>query len=409
MKFRMTAMAGGAVALCGLLAGTAHGQALPNCNDATMFPNPIYLSGSSAFEPTAGLMALKLGALAGAAKVTLIYSATSSCDGPTNIRGNVTLTGSADYFTPNATDATKADKHSCSLDAAVTKADVGVCDVFYENCPGNAGMTVPAGMVDTQGPVQAMIFIVPESNVTNTNLTAAEAQDIWGCGMSGGVQPFTNDAADTMQRNAGSGTQGVVAKAINVPPGSFKGVMNATGSVLVTTLLAAPDPGAAIGFLAADSYDSQRTKLNSLAYQGIGQTKAYYADSTVDAFDKHNVRDGHYLVWGPEHFFAAADATGKITNTNAANFIGWVNGTVTTAAFNYIDIEAAANVIPQCAMKVKRDTDGGLLQRYTPAAPCGCYWESKATKTAAPVGCTACTTDADCTASGKKCSNTFCE
>ena len=29
--------------------------------------------------------------------------------------------------------------------------------------------------------------------------------------------------------------------------------------------------------------------------------------------------------------------------------------------------------------------------------------------TATPPGCTACTADADCTASGKKCSNNFCE
>ena len=60
-------------------------------------------------------------------------------------------------------------------------------------------------------------------------------------------------------------------------------------------------------------------------------------------------------------------------------------------------------------MKVKRDQDGGFVHPYTPAAPCGCYWESKATKTATPVGCTACTGDPDCAAMGKKCSNNFCE
>jgi hypothetical protein len=408
MNFRLTltTLAGSAAALGCLLVGPAYGQALPNCNDTTMFPNPIYLSGSSAFEPTAGLMAIKLGALTGADKVTLIYSATSSCDGPAHIRDKSTITGSADYWTPNATDPTKADKHSCSLDAAPPIPDVGVADIFYENCPGNDA-TIPAGMSDTQGPVQAMIFIVPETNTTNTNLTAAEAQDIWGCGMSGGVAPFTSDVTDTQQRNAGSGTQGVVAKAINVPPGSFKGKMNASGGDLVTSLTSAPNPGAAIGFLAADSYDTKRTTLNALAFQAFGQTKAYYADSTVDTFDKRNVRDGHYLVWGPEHFFATSDATG-ITNANAKKLIGWINGTMTTAAFNYIDVEASAGVIPQCAMKVTRAQDGGFIKPYTPANACGCYWESKATKMT-PAGCTPCTTNADCTAMGKTCSNTFCE
>src|SRR5689334_3268650 len=105
MNRRTTKMtlAGGAAVFGCLVAGAAHGQAIPNCNDATMFPNPIYVAGSSAFEPAAGNMAIKLSALTGADQVTIIYKATSSCDGPAAIRDNVTLTGSADYFVPNAT------------------------------------------------------------------------------------------------------------------------------------------------------------------------------------------------------------------------------------------------------------------------------------------------------------------
>jgi ABC-type phosphate transport system substrate-binding protein len=419
MNFRKTLIAGSAAAAVSLLAGAASADTLPACSDTTMVgPNPIYLSGSSAFEPTAALMAVKLGALTGADQVTLVYSATSSCDGPTNIRDNKALTGNADYWTLDPTDATKPPvKHSCTLDTG-TKADVGVSDIFYENCPGNDPV-IPAGLVDTKGPVQAMIFIVPESNVSQTNLTAAEGQDIWGCGMAGMVTPFTDgttpnadptmDNQSTQQRSAGSGTQGIVAKAINVPPGSFKGKNNAAGGDLVTSLMKAPHQDQAIGFLAADAYDTRRSILNALAFQAFNQTRAYYADSTPDAFDKRNVRNGHYTVWGPEHFFAAADNTGKITNMKAANFIGWVNGTTTTAAFKYIDIEATANVIPQCAMKVTRDTDGGFLKPYTPAAPCGCYWESIATKTAMPAGCTPCTSNAQCTTAGQTCSNNFCE
>jgi hypothetical protein len=400
-------IAGSAAAFGALLAGPAFGQAtLPNCSDTTMFPNPIYLSGSSAFEPTAGWMAVALGALTGTDKVTLIYSATSSCDGPTHIRDGSKIMGSADFWTANATAGMPPVKASCALDANGIVPDVGVSDIFYENCPGNDA-TIPAGISDTQGPVQAMIFIVPEQNTMNTNLTAAEAQDIWGCGMAGGVQPFTNETADIQQRNAGSGTQGIVAKAINVPPGSFHGKMNSAGGDLVMSIGAAPDPIGAIGFLAADSYDGKRSSLNALAFEAFGQTKAYYADSSVDTFDKRNVRDGHYVVWGPEHFFATTDAMGKINNTKAANFIGWVNGTVTTAAFNYLDIEATANVIPQCAMKVSRAQDGGFMKPYTPAKPCGCYWESKATKMT-PADCMPCTMNSDCTG-GKTCSNNFCE
>jgi hypothetical protein len=423
MNLRKTLIASGAAAFAGLLAGAAHAQTLPACSDATMVgPNPIYLSGSSAFEPTAGQMAVKLNAttVADADKVTLVYSATSSCDGPTNITMSKALSGNADYWTPNADPTMPPVKHSCTLDANIVP-DVGVSDIFYENCPGNT-LPIPSNMTDVQGPVQAMIFIVPKSNTAQTNLTAAEAQDIWGCGMSGGVTPFTDgatpptdptaqmaDMQSTQQRNSGSGTQGIVAKAIQVPPTAFKGKINGTGGNLVTSLLAAPHQDQAIGFLAADSYDSQRTKLNSLAFQAFGQSKAFYADSASDTFDKRNVRDGHYVVWGPEHFFVAVDGNKVISNPKAAKFTGWVSGATTTTAFNFVDLAGTANVIPQCAMKVKRNQDGGNVQFNTPTAPCGCRWESVATKTATPPGCTACTMDSDCAAAGKKCSFNFCE
>ncbi|HVZ75329.1 MAG TPA: hypothetical protein VHJ20_23285 [Polyangia bacterium] len=391
-----------------LLSGAAHADAVtPNCDDATMFPNPIYLTGSSAYEQTAANMAVELATLTGNDKVTLIYKTSTSCDGANAIRDNVTLTGTADTFTPNATNAKLGviNKGACSLDHSVTKADVGVSDVWYDNCTGG-GLT--ATMTDVKGPVQAMIFIVPHANMTNTDLTYYEAQDIWGCGMKGMVSPFTSEVA-IQQRNKDSGTQITVAKNIGVPAASFKGVMNSAGGDLVNSLNAA-DPNTAIGFLAADSFDSKRGQLNALAFQGLNQTKAYYADSASGTFDKKNVRDGHYLVWGPEHFLATIDATSKaITNTKAANFIGWATGTLTTAAFNYVEVDAISNIIPQCAMKVQRDTDGGLLRPYTPATgtACGCKYESIVTKTAVPAGCTMCTSNADC--GTKTCSNGFCE
>jgi hypothetical protein len=404
MNCRTTLIASSTAALACLLAGSAQAQTTPPCSDTTMFPNPIYISGSSAFEPTAQAMGAKLAGLAAADRVTLIYKATSSCDGPNAIRDNTTLTGTADYFVVDPADATKTLKKTCSLDAAITKSDVGVSDIFYENCAGG-GLT--ATMTDIKGPVQAMIFIVPETNTTSTNLTAEEGQVIWGCGMAGNLTPFTSDG-DIQQRNSGSGTQGVVAKAINVPAGSFKGKMNAAGGDMVTSITTATNLDKAIGFLAADSYDTKRAMLNALAFRAIGQTKAFYADSAADTFDKKNVRDGHYVVWGPEHFFATVDATTKaIVKPQAANFIGWVNGTKTTTAFNYVQVEAAAGIVPQCAMKVTRSSDGGFLQAYTPAASCGCYFESVATKTATPPGCTACTADTTCGA--KHCLNGFCE
>src|SRR5258708_24344605 len=67
-------------------------------------------------------------------------------------------------------------------------------------------------------------------------------------------------------------------------------------------------------------------------------------------------------------------------------------------------------LIPPCAMRVTRATDGGNLAPYTAAAPCGCYYASKTPgATGAPAGCVACAQTADCGDAGATCSHGFCE
>lgn len=378
----------------------AHAQANPNCNDATMFPNPIYLAGSSAFEPTAGKIAVKLAAQA--TRYTLIYKGTASCDGPAAIRDNVTLTGNGDYFVVDPADPTKVLTKQCSLDAAVTKATVGVADVSYTACTSD---TLPAAMSEFSGPVQSMVFIVPEANTTVTAISAEQAAATFGCGMTGAVAPFIDETA-IQQRNAQSGTQIMISKYIGVPAGSFKGTPNASGGNLVTSLLAVSDAQKAIGFFASDGYDTRRTTLNALAFRAVGQTKAYYPDSTAAATDKRNVREGRYAIFGPVHLFAnGATATG-----DAKKAIDWIQGSAEIEAgksLSFIDIEAGAGMVPQCAMKVTRETDGGFLKPYKPAVSCGCYFEKIVTQ-ATPAGCVACTDDSTCTG-GKTCQSQFCE
>jgi hypothetical protein len=377
----------------------------PFCNDTTMLPNPVYLSGSSTFETAAGLIAPKLTTLPGGASMTLIYSVTTSCDGPAHIRDGTLLTGTADYWTPDPSDATKPPiKHVCSLDGAPPKADVGVSDVFYENCPGNA-LPLPTNITDVRGPVLPVAFVVPEAQTQVMSLSAPAAAAIWGCA-NGNVAPFNNTAVDTQQRNQQSGTQNAVGKVIGVPPGSFYGVMNASSSNLIASLNMAQDPLSAIGFLNTDVYDLRRNTLNALAFRAPGQNNAYYADSTADTFDKRNVRDGRYYVWSYVHFFAATNGAGTITNTKAASLIGWITGTL-PATFDATAVDARAGLVAQCAMHVARDLDGGPLRPYVPGAPCGCYWESIATNVA-PSGCQACASDGAC-GPGKRCTNGFCE
>ena len=120
-----------------------------------------------------------------------------------------------------------------------------------------------------------------------------------------------------------------------------------------------PTASQAIGFIAADAFDANRTTFNSLAFQASGQTQAYLSDSGPDVSDRKNVRDGHYTIWGYEHFIVKT--TGGAMSQQAMDFIGYVNGTKTSTSFDYVALEGGAGVIPQCAMKVKRTSDGGLL------------------------------------------------
>jgi hypothetical protein len=315
------------------------------------------------------------------------------------------------------------------LDTTPVKADVGVSDVFYETCGLGSR---PAGTGDFFGPAQAMLPDVPTASQAPSSITAEEAADVWGCGMRGAVAPWLIESA-IQQRTAASGTQNVIAKTINVLASSFHGTQNTgTGNVINTLLnmdndnalrpgakVTIADPTTAIGFIAADAYDAPgsgttpaaRARLRALAFRGIEQTQAYYADSAPDTFDKRNVRDGHFLPWGYEHLLVNVDSAGKPTSAAAQNFVDWVQGNPTTPDsapnFEFVATEAAAHVIPLCAMKVQRTADGGLLSTYAPADPCSCAFEAAAAN-ATPSGCLACTSSTTCTG-GTACHHGFCE
>ena len=391
-------------------AGGASGNTTPSCSDATLFPNPIIITGSSAFEPTASYFAVKAAALT--PPVTIIYNGTGSCAGVAALQGPTALTMTGDvYKTMDANG--KPVKSTCQIDAAPTFADIAVSDVFYESC--NLGAK-PATIGDIQGPVQAMLPIVAASNTAITAISAEQAAGIWGCGSAGMVGMFTDDttANGIQQRNASSGTQILMAKNIGVDPAMFKGHANATGGALLTSMAngASAQPMGVIGFIAADAYKSAlattpASPIHSLAFRGLGQTKAYYADSTSTAQDRRNVRDGHYVIAGPEHMIVKL--TNGLPSANAKKFIDWINGasSVDASANAWIDLEATAGTIPQCAMSVTHTADGGPMAPFTPCKPCGCYYELKATG-AAPASCVACSASAPC-AGGKSCNYGFCE
>jgi len=406
---RCLAMSAGFAALLLAGAGAAFAQTTVSCADTTVLPNPVYMAGSSAFEPTLAQLAVQIKAKQG---VSIIYSAIASCNGVSAISDGTPLTGTAHYYTAAvAVDGGASGgvtTNSCTL-AAGTKASVGVSDVAFQSCTGNLLPTTTIG--EWHGPVQSMLIVVPKANQTTTAMSMAQAAAIWGCGTKGNQAPFTDENA-IQQRDQTSGTQIMFARNIGVPEAAFKGTKNSSGGNLVTSLLAVANPQTAIGILAADAYASRRSTLNAVAFQGNGQTKAYYADSDANAVDKKNVRDGHYVIQGPLHFFTSLSA-GQPSAT-AKQVIDWISGSkpidpTDVSNTNYVATVASLGDVPQCAMKVQVDTDGGKFSPYTPPTSCDCFFEKSAAKLAtAPAGCVACTTDTQCSG-GKRCQTGYCE
>ena len=368
-----------------------------------VFPaNKVLIAGSTAIQP---LIKRTAAPLLTVGDIDVYYANVGSCTGAKAFVMSTDLGGKpVDHFDAQGMST------PCTAPAG-TKADVGVSDVFYASC--GAG-PLPAGYADVQGPVQGMSFVVPRMSTQNA-LVAEEGYFAFGFGTAGymgqTVAPWTDETKFAV-RNAGSGTQQMTGRAVGLPNGDvMKGTDSKNSPGVITALTMANASAAtaepAIGILGSADYDGARMTLKTLAFQAFKQIHAYLPDSTETSFDKRNIRDGKYVVWGPSHIFAAVGADGKASDARVQNLIDYVTLAKPLGPTSLIDITINAHLIPQCAMKVTRTEEQGPLSPFAPPAPtaCGCYMEEKLLPGSS--GCTACTTDATCGA--KKCNSGFCE
>jgi hypothetical protein len=152
-----------------------------------------------------------------------------------------------------------------------------------------------------------------------------------------------------------------------------------------------------------------------LAFRDYRQKSAYFPDSDSNSHDKRNLRDGHYTIQAPMHMWATVTSDGKIVRPLAKKIVDWMQGNPVAPEdelpISINEIYAQAGVVPKCAMKVMRESDGGPFKPYVPDKPaCGCSFESAATGQSVPPGCVKCTGNSDCDSSKKQvCSYGFCE
>jgi len=369
------------------------GGAAPN-PDCTTLTNPVFISGSSAVQPVlAGLGK----ALAGT--TTIVYSKQGSCTGVSGIMGtSLTAATGLVYWLQDGT------QQACDLKAS-QPVDIGVSDVFPTTCPAVTADEVKAANVGDFHNffAQVMEFVVPSGSDQKT-ISAEAAYLTFGLADQGGT-PWDNKSL-IYGRNATSGTEAMLAKAINLDPSKWKSA-DTGGSGAMVTAIGSPtgDPKKTIGILSSGEIDGNNN-ITKLAFQGYGQTCAFWADSGLSETDKAYVRDGHYQVWGPLHVLAKVDTSGAPTNPKAKSVIDLF----AAQDKSIVDIELKAHVIPLCAMNVTRSSELGALSSIQPTGACGCYFDSKESSKGAGSECKTCTGDTDCKdASRPKCNYGYCE
>lgn len=388
-------LAAAALAAGAITAASAPAAAL----DCATLPTPVYVFGSSAVKATLAEIA-KILALQNP-PTTLIYKSLGSCAGVDAVLTGTPIMGAGTAAASYWGDGVNELK--CDLDAAGTVADVGISDVFAETC-FDLPNGLPTNVGDFLGPVQAMTFIVPKTS-SQQSISAEAAYFAYGFGASSGVMPWT-DPAFLFQRDVSSGTEAMIAKAINVPPPKWVGTATTSSSDILSKVAGSASPEDTLGILSADLADENRATVTVLAYQHIDQDCGYWPDSDAQSFDKRNVRDGHYAIWGPLHLISKLDAQGYPISVPARPFINYMTGTQAPAGLDLITFEAEHHIIPQCAMRVKRTDELGALASFAPPKSCGCFYEKAAS---GGTDCTPCTSPADCSVDTPACNFGYCE
>jgi hypothetical protein len=366
------------------------GPPLPACFDAGLRPNPIHVAGGD--TPLIAALAQLLAK--DSTPESIINGPGPSCFALADLKSHKKRTGKATYFDATGTG------HACALDAGGNEVDVAFSDAFASSC----GVDVGTDIGDYFGPITPQVFVVPAGS-SQQAISAEAAYFAFGAN-DPRAAPWT-DPRFFFVRDEASGTQQVMSAFIGVPGDQWWGHAPIGGGAIIasmTALTRASDMEMSIGTLTTedDQVPSIYPQLRILAFQAKGQIAAFWPDSSVRSRDKRNVRDGHYTLWGPLHLFAhLAGSAPAITAAPLVTRFAQIG-----LDKPVLDAEIDNYFVPQCAMRVRRSTEGGPLSSYAPSPSCGCYFEARANGTTACAGCTG---DNDCAAPTPKCNYGFCE
>ncbi len=378
---------------CALFPRLAFAQECPPLTDS------VVVVGSTAARTLIRELSKILAAAAPNASPPLIYAGLGSCAGvETMVRSTPLTVDTLTYWDGTGTE------HTCVPPMALTP-HIGVSDVFASSCLALPN-GLPSNLRDFLGPVQTMVFAVPQGS-SQMALSAEAAYAIYGFGDDSRVSPWTSTEF-IFQRSPDSGTQAMLAAAIGVPSTRWRGTLTTGSSDMLTKLLGVPANKAenAIGILGSAHQEQNRATLRALAYQHFGDTCAVLPNRTARSNEKANVRNGDYEIWGPLHLLTTVDDNQRPVNRDAEAIVQYIVGTVEPpSGLDLITLQAEEQLVPQCAMRVTRNIELGPTTAFVPEQPCGCAYEEAANGTTA---CTPCQNSTQCKAS-QVCSVGYCE
>ncbi len=403
------------------IAGAFHGShalAQGGIPDCSTLPNPIYMTGTTAVEP----MVQELGARLRQLNVTLLWNetgdgcgATSDLAFPSPSVAPVLSTfsyyeevpaaqvdGAPPKITPLSCNATRPSD---------SRSDLVINDLFWQDCAAASAASslasLPSDYMEFQGPVQGLVPIVQDSYYYVSDIMAEELLDIFGCGASGKILTFTDNSA-ILDYCYNSGMKALWDISLGQPVSVFHAPTNNVLCPSALTMIIQVNSHVAltaISYTSTEAWDQDRGAVRALKVRGLNQNLAYFPDSSSVARDKINIREGRYTIQGSLKLVAhvaAMDGGGQPQPDNPAakRMIDWLQGNpvqdpTLQLPFDIIDVYAQSGVVPQCAMKVIKDTDAPLFRPYQPENPCGCYFQIQATG-ASILGCEPCQDSSTC-------------
>jgi hypothetical protein len=369
-----------------------------NCTDGApggATPNMIYLFGSSDFGPLLRAAQPSLSALP--TPYRAVFQNATSCGGadavfstdPTkHVMKDPTGTSSAwaFYYDDNGNQV------NCLLDPAGDTVNIGISDLYAQTCDPTY---IPGASVsEYTGPVTPFVLSVRATS-PEESISAEAAHLVFGLrgtvpansGMKNAA-PWT-DPNNYFIRNSGAGSTVLTALTIDVPKAKFWGIDRLTTDNLRDSLLASTAIDQSIGILSIDYNDKNRGNLKALYLQSTGQNCGYQPDSSPTTYDKANVRDGHYPLWGYVHFFTPV-GPGGVPGPAANAMVLLFN--VQKIEQRLLDDIIGASLTPQCAMQVSRSAEIGDFGPRV-GLQCGCYFDFK---TKGHTDCQACASAEDC-------------